>query len=287
MPSAVELGCLFWRGAPGVPTRVVRSIDLFDKVHLSLDVYAIINLSPRLQHGACGVEVDQNRAESLLERATELGCIDIAPILHGRLVLQSAPMCTTAITERARLLFNKAFQDKSCSSLGLAELALLYQYGGPGIPRDALEVKKQLEPSHNMSSSNNDYSNDYRNDYRNDKRDEVIHRMGEIYYGNLLAFGGEGIGRNGTTAAIVLRPFALLSPQASALLAFLCECDSPQGLQTNKNAGAPALYARAARFLWGHVFHYTDCMSRAPIRGNAKFAWNLSCNLFTNYDYAG
>lgn len=281
MPSAVELGCLLFRGAPGIPANVAHANELFNRVQLSHDDDAQLHLSQRLQHGTHGIPIDFQRASALLERAAELGWTNIPPVLQGRMILHSGIGHISATSvQQATKLFSKAAGEDGW--LGCAELGLLYQYGGvTGVLRYGQAAKTQFERMEGLRVVADDYQNDDGDDYPDE-------RVYELYYGNLLAFGADGVEHNPAKAEAVLRASARLFPQAAVLLAFISEHDHVQNVRREgTTAISTRLYAQSAPLLWNHVFRYTNDVHRTPAPGRSSFIWNILCNVFANYNYAG
>lgn len=284
MPSAVENYCLLWCGAHGVDKRRDVAPELFSIIQSSHNFVAQVQLSQRLQHGACGVDSDHKLAGSLLKRAAILGWAgdwaSLAHVLHGRMLLHAGTTKTASVLLAAKMLFKQGSDEGG--SIGCAERALLYQYGDRGTQGDLSAARRQLYRFCRLRTATEDYCNDEGDDF-------LEQRVYELYFGNLLAFGEEKGDRNCrlNTALSVLRAAARSFPQASVLMAFLLDRDSPCDGNAKEAPNPTTLYAEAAPLLWNHVFHFTNDMTRKPRRKMSKFSWNILCNVYANYNYAG
>lgn len=276
MPSAVEFGCLLCRGARGVPINKARAEELFQKVKSSTDYHAQLHLSQRFYHGACGIEVDRKRAASLLNQDGRRRFREITLVLQGRAMMRDIAKCNATTVKHIKSLFQSAAT--SDSSLGWAELGLLYHYGAPGIPRDARTAKEYFERIAELRNVSKKYHNEGHVSPRN--------RVFELYLGNLLAFGGDGVEPKFATAAALLKEAAQVFPQATVLIEFLCERHRPPEIKTSSRGTATALYSEGALQLWRHIFYFSNNMTRNAPKNVSKFRWNTYTNVFANYNYA-
>lgn len=270
IPSAAHLGCLLLGTSDSDITSRTGAEELFDNVESSSDFYTQTHLAFILGYGAFGTDVHLHRAEALLLRAAALGYEHVACVVHGRLLMRSPGGPTPAKVRRGADLFYKA---AACNGeLGCAELGLLHQYGAPGFERNALLAKAQLERFQGFAT----VCDRYRNHGDVSPRERVF----ELYYGNLLAFGGNGVERDVCTATAVLRSASIFFPQASILLGFLLECENRSGNEQE------AFYSNAARRLWTHVFNFCNrYMSQSS--PNTPFSKSSFYSMLRNYNYVG